>query len=1129
MLINDLHCRHYASSPLSSNQDLPSFLNNLRAVVFAHLNGRSMTNHVPQSVFGSTKHSNAVFLALHDFSGGNLSEANESRNDSHIQPESKQNMSVSLTKQSLQFLEGNSFRTLAYLPGADGVHCCASLQNELKGLLGFLSALKKKNPTPSATGPEERDTRPLLCMVCSSSVKKNVQTFLASTKRKISELVEIVFCCADDASEDIDDLTYDPDSAPNSSATQPVLSPGSVSSVATAPSLIGLTIACPIATIGQQGNDSEGVRKFASYSVKDVMRYHSLNEEERSHLFQSSAEHSLCTPPVISEVGMPNSQVCSAKARAALEGDSPPIVVTNGNCMPATDLILARTKVSSGNIIPKPEPFGQKGPHSIRSEGIGTPALVNSSATGLAYGSVGNVKVSGAISTPPLVPKVVASANSSARTTPLPSPQIGLLSTGVTGSPLGPPSSTRSGQGRQLGSGMVEASIDLICLSVASHFKNLIVWADPTDFEEFVLHSTGLSLGTANNNSSSASMSSGRSTTSSMSSTRESVANRLQINMAPNGIIFVRSGKLLVGETGYTRADLEASDCMVTLMIDGPNKVFTLTVTGTSGELVDRRFRRFEALVQAANKERGYFPLKGWRHSHVDCLVNSFILLSEERNRSTTVLMHKYDHTVVAEIVSFDKDRYCSMCQFLESLCATEANWSLARYIFNTYLEARGWRMLKVRYAVLIDKETAQLLNNNTLTCRVYGFNGFIDSALQFVLTNPSPSNINTHATAQSQAVHVHSVGYTAGPPMPQPLQSTGSKSFNFMNIPVANPVMQGQFGPGPTFPNPGMASGGTNSFQFQASFADTHPSRSTPQSGNVEQVVNSVSNQVPSLHLGVMSPSVQSHQQFFGGAPPETYLGPVAGSILFTDKDVIAFYLAFETAFALYIHRVFNVVLQESMQSGQDSMLNSPSVPTAQSFLNLPPTPQHSHATANLSIGKPGTVAGSGVNTPAKPLGPLRVSFHGHNPKDVKSAAMYLEKLNSSSFRSHQVFFPRVDAAKYKELNSYKTQHEGVLRVIRSRALADVAPELASGTTTVIHSNSKSRTRSLSSNNESSLRREDDGNASVEQGSRSPANSENDFNRFSVSDGVDIVDPLQTKGYVHITIKPPLHSRGLK
>jgi hypothetical protein len=511
-------------------------------------------------------------------------------------------------------------------------------------------------------------------------------------------------------------------------------------------------------------------------------------------------------------------------------------------------------------------------------------------------------------------------------------------------------------------------------------------------------------------------------------------------------------------------------------------------------------------------------------------------------------MLHKYEHSVVAEIVSYDKDRYCGMCQFLEGLSATEANWSLARYIFNTYLDARGWRMLKVRFAVFVDKESAQLLNNNVLTCRVFGFTGYIDSALQFVLTNPSPSNI---ASAGNPGVGLHNqpqlshggvpYGSTGSP------QSalTGQKSFNFMNVPQGHSNSAGA-GSGPinTFgsqTHSGMAHGAQEpNFASFASRSGTPPSGTVDNHYGAHHFGSPGQSHVPVLPFHSLSSphssgsnSNSAHNQFFGQQGPDAYYGPVTGSVLLTDKDAVGFYLAFESAFCAYILRVFSVTVQES---NPDSMTNSP---TPLQLLNLPPTPHN----MNVLPGTPSKTALMGANNVAgKTNGPMRISFFGHNPKDVKSASLYLEKLNSSNMRSHQVFFPKVDASKYKELNSYKTQHEGVLRVIRSRALADVAPELASGSISGLGSglnslmspgsgpasSNKSRTRSLSS---TESKKEDDGTSSnaTGVGSRSPANSENDFVKFSVADGVDIVDPLLSKGYINITIKPPLHSRGLK
>jgi hypothetical protein len=476
-----------------------------------------------------------------------------------------------------------------------------------------------------------------------------------------------------------------------------------------------------------------------------------------------------------------------------------------------------------------------------------------------------------------------------------------------------------------------------------------------------------------------------------------------------------------------------------------------------------------------------------------------------------SVVFHKYDHSVVAEIVAFDKERYSSLCRFLDGLSATEANWSLPRYLFNTYLEVRGWRILKFRFAAYIDKDSAQYLSHNSLTCRVYGFVGHLDSALQYVLCNPSPSSLGTQP---NPTVNVH--GYGSPVVSPQGAASA-QKSFDFMNIPTG-----GYNAPG-SVPYPSQATNAGNVLSVHHSagadsghgvYAHTFSSSS---SASMPSNSDYSGHPLPSAPLLAMSPTSSTpHYHFFGSHVPETHLGPVSGSVLLMDKDAVGFYLAFENAFCSFALKIFNVTIQETMI---DSALNSP---TPQQILNHPSTP---HSFSGVGFKSSAQLS----QTTNKSNVPLRVTFHGHNPKDVKNAALYLEKLNSSAIRTYQVFFPKVDAVKYKELNSYKTQHESVLRVIRSRALPDIAPDISSTTSNIssLGSNSKIRARSLST---SESRRDDDTNSSInELGSRSPANSEFDYNRFPLSDGVDIVDPLVTKGFVHINIKPPLHSRGLK
>jgi hypothetical protein len=97
-----------------------------------------------------------------------------------------------------------------------------------------------------------------------------------------------------------------------------------------------------------------------------------------------------------------------------------------------------------------------------------------------------------------------------------------------------------------------------------------------------------------------------------------------------------------------------------------------------------------------------------------------------------------------------------------------------------------------------------------------------------------------------------------------------------------------------------------------------------------------------------------------------------------------------------------------------------------------------------------------------------LKVEFHGISSKDTAATKSYLEQLNTANLARYQIYFPQSSTIKYRELQNKKSLQQNLVRTIRNKEV-----------------------------------------------------------NFKSSE--TIIDPLNTKGFINIRIKPPLNSRGIR
>lgn len=168
------------------------------------------------------------------------------------------------------------------------------------------------------------------------------------------------------------------------------------------------------------------------------------------------------------------------------------------------------------------------------------------------------------------------------------------------------------------------------------------------------------------------------------------------------------------------------------------------------------------------------------------------------------------------------------------------------------------------------------------------------------------------------------------------------------------------------------------------------------------------------------------------------------SGQYSFQDREAGVFYQSFEPYFRRYLSHTFYVDVQEST------------------------------ITSETTKG----ATGSNANRAAQHA-PVKVMFSANEAKHVSACRNYFEQFNAANLQRHQVFFPRVDANKFKEILNHKNLKDAELQISRGTSLA---------------------ARSIS--------------------------FDSDHSEVSSSAAVD---PLDQPGFVSIRIKPPLHTRGIK
>jgi hypothetical protein len=176
---------------------------------------------------------------------------------------------------------------------------------------------------------------------------------------------------------------------------------------------------------------------------------------------------------------------------------------------------------------------------------------------------------------------------------------------------------------------------------------------------------------------------------------------------------------LLHGEKGYEGVE----DCCV-LKVDSDlrNKRHTLLV---SGEGRVRRASRLQHLVATLQSHRRVYKLLGWKVQHRDSILDSDILLEQQKVYHATALFHTPEGRVIAECTSLSSKALKDLSTFLTSLVPREDEWTMTAGA-GKVVKSREWSAFLHHFALFTKIKDS---NATTLTISVWGFGSMVDEA----------------------------------------------------------------------------------------------------------------------------------------------------------------------------------------------------------------------------------------------------------------------------------------------------------------------------------------------------------------------------------------------------------------
>lgn len=583
------------------------------------------------------------------------------------------------------------------------------------------------------------------------------------------------------------------------------------------------------------------------------------------------------------------------------------------------------------------------------------------------------------------------------------------------------------------------------------------------------------------------------------------------------------------------------SDVQYTSLVFDHNLItntYSIIVKGRSAPHVELRFLRIKDMVEAVNHSRQFVILTNWTNDHYLALQNSEVLTRICELNFAWVNFHSLDenqlrhlvssyptqsnklpqilpYTVTAEVLSLSPKNFLAISHFLLTLNPKEDTLRSSYSNINSQISSQ-LQYLHHKYAVKIDlksqisqPETPEI-NDSIVNFYVWGFAEYIEPAMSSLLSFISSSHSNIASTPITLPTFTTRRHSSSNPPI---YNSSFSSNFStnspfspegaIPNTPSTtnlyqNSSIDNSFSPYFNQTNnnsvsfvggtSSVVSGGSGSYKsspfsqnLEGNNLHSHYSVSSPNYG-----LNS-SNSTPNFHqtntpISHFSAMNSQSSPIISNTPlpaKETIKKIQRGTYSFADREAGIYYFAFEQQFREYLERTFGVIVEDcntnsSSNPLEDGRPRNNSRDSRWSYGNNSDSNCTStNNTVNSNSNFSNANSSNNTNMQANKNVVLKISYYGNSIKNVSAARPYLEQLNTTNLIRTQIFFPQVSAKKFKEIYNKKAAQLALLNNVRMRYLS---------------------TLSMSNNNE-----------------------------------LVAIDPLNTKGFINIRMKPPMHCQGIR
>lgn len=548
------------------------------------------------------------------------------------------------------------------------------------------------------------------------------------------------------------------------------------------------------------------------------------------------------------------------------------------------------------------------------------------------------------------------------------------------------------------------------------------------------------------------------------------------------------SCQFLFGEDPSLYSTINPSEMksVVYVDMDPSMKRYELVIRGISRAFVHLRARIIQEMIADVITFRKVHELVHWDTPHRVAIVGSNFLVDREDALHASVNVHATSNGMFVEILALNPAIVERILGMILALRPTRDVLRTSRASLST-LDKALVEDLRIRFSTVleIDSNTSPMSRISHTTTKyddvdvfLWGFEELLVKSRAYLMNLFGPSAALPVPVPPASSRHGHAMRI-------QPPPSAGSSLFesSYPSDPFRDSLGLGAIG--------SRAGGSITSEQLSH---DPYMSASRDFAADVGAAATA--SDLLQSRAGIPSDLTPSHNNFDyyaatnvvganAGHYPRSVSGMSTSSTIsslttrretirkihrgvysFADREAGIFFFAFEQQFRDFLEKSFQVLVEDSDNGLDGGMRGNGS--TGRMGMSGGVGGDYGLAGSGHGISS----AGNYDAEPGSKNVVLKVAFYGNTPKNIASARAYLEQLNTTNLMRTQIYFPQVSARKYKEILNKRASQSTILNNLRLREASQVNPQ---------------------------------------------------------DTGAILVDPLRTKGFVNIRIKPPVHNQNTK